>query len=276
MRRIALEHDIAPAVLPPSPPQLARPELRMKAVLALGLLVALATMLEAQQPARFPPDSLVNTQVIPRGTPVAQVIGMMRDFAGNLGVRCQFCHVGQEGVPLARFDFVSDDKRTKQVARQMMLMVQEINRRLDTIPGRPASAVRVTCATCHRGTSRPIPLSQLVADDAIAAGADSAIRAYRALRTRHYGRDAYDFGELSLSAAALRVARAARHDDAIALIRLNEEFFPRSAGVQVARGDVLLLRSDSAGAAAAFRAALARDSTNVDARSRLRDIGVQP
>ncbi len=248
----------------------------MKALLALVPLVALATVGEAQQPGRFPPESLVNTHVLPRTTPMTQVVGTMRDFASHLGVRCEFCHVGQQGMPLAQFDFASDDKRTKLVARQMMLMVEEINRRLDTIPARPASAVRVTCATCHRGVSRPMPLAQLIADDAIAAGADSAVRSYRALRARYHGRAAYDFGELSLNTAARRVAQSSRHDDALALIRLNEEFFPQSPGVQVTRGNVLLMRSDTAGAATAFRAALARDSTNFDARSRLRDIGRQP
>src|SRR5512145_2909565 len=99
-----------------------------------GLAVAaLPCQLTAQPAGRWPPDSLRNVQVIPRTTPVIQVIGMMRNFAGDLGVRCQFCHVGEEGMPLERFDFANDEKRTKKVARQMMLMVEEINRRVDTI-----------------------------------------------------------------------------------------------------------------------------------------------
>ena len=65
----------------------------------LGSLLIPATLL-AQPPGKFPPDSLVNTRVIPRSTPVIEVIGMMRNFAGDLGVRCQFCHVGEEGMPL--------------------------------------------------------------------------------------------------------------------------------------------------------------------------------
>jgi len=51
-----------------------------------------------------------------------QVVGMMRNFAGALGVRCHFCHVGQEGQPLGQFDFAKDEKRTKLTARQMMRM----------------------------------------------------------------------------------------------------------------------------------------------------------
>src|SRR5882762_9437419 len=100
------------------------------------LLAALAVpaALRAQAPGKFPPDSLVNVKVIPKNTPVMQVVGMMRNFAGALGVRCPFCHVGQEGQPLAQFDFAKDEKRTKLTARQMMRMVEEINRRLDTLP----------------------------------------------------------------------------------------------------------------------------------------------
>ena len=229
----------------------------------------------AAQTGKFPPDSLINTHVIPHNTPVPQVVAMMRDFAGNLGVRCQFCHVG-EGNALAQFDFASDQKRTKVVARQMMLMVQEVNRRIDTLPGRPDPMMKVTCATCHRGTSRPIPLDQLVGNDAVGAGADSAIRAYRALRTRYYGRDAYDFGEQSLIGASRRAAQAGKQEAALALLAVNEEFFPNSSASAVARANVFLVRNDTASAVAALRAALARDSTSTDARGRLRQLGQQP
>jgi hypothetical protein len=241
----------------------------------LFLLIAVSA-LPAQAPGKFPPDSLVNTKVIPRSTPPIQVVGMMRNFAGALGVRCQFCHVGEEGLPLERFDFASDEKRTKLVAREMMRMVQEVNRRLDSLPGRTTPAVEVTCVTCHRGVSRPVPLVTVLTDAAAAAGADSAIRAYRALRARYYGRDAYDFGEFSLNAAAFRVARAGKPDDGLALLRANEEFFPRSSTLSVFRGNIQLMRGDTTAAAAAFREAIKRDSTNAEARGRFRDIGRRP
>jgi len=238
--------------------------------------VFFASAVGAQAPGRWPPDSLVNTQVIPHSAPVIQVIGMMRNFAGNLGVRCQFCHVGEEGMPLERFDFAKDEKRTKLVARQMMRMVQEINRRLDTLPGRTTPGLQVTCATCHRGVSRPVPLATLISDVAQAAGADSAIRAYRALRARYYGSDAYDFSEFSLNSAAFRLGRAGRFDDALAVLRLNEELFPRSSGMYVFRGNINLMRGDTTAAATAFREAIRRDTTNGEAKGRLRDIGQRP
>jgi hypothetical protein len=200
----------------------------------------------------------------------------MRNFAGGLGVRCQFCHVGEEGQPLERFDFAKDDKRTKLVARQMMRMVQEINRRLDTIPGRTSPGLQVTCATCHRGVSRPVPLATLLSDAGTAFGADSAVRAYRALRQRYYGRDAYDFSESSLNGAALRLAQSKKFDEAFALLRLNEETFPAAASTYVFRGNVNLMRGDTTAAAVAFREAVRRDSTNREALGRLRDIGQKP
>lgn len=244
-------------------------------------LVGLAVLvfpsrLSAQAPNRWPPDSLVNVQVFPRTTPVTEVVGAMRNIAFGLGVRCQFCHVGEEGMPLERFDFAKDEKRTKLIARQMMRMVQEINRRLDTIPGRTSAGLQVSCVTCHRGLSRPLPLATLITDAALAAGADSAIRAYRGLRERYYGRDAYDFGETSLNTAAFRLGRAGKYDDAFALLRLNEEMFPSSSGMYVFRGNISLMKGDTAAAVAAFREAVRRDPSNGEARGRLQAIGRQP
>ena len=253
------------------------PSTRCRRLLAPLLVAALAaTAPLAAQAGRFPPDSLINTKVIPRGTPVLQVIGMMRNFTGYLGVRCVYCHVGTEGRPIDEVDFASDEKRTKRTARQMMLMVEEINRRVDTLPERADSSLRVTCGTCHRGVSRPVPLSALIQDVAQSAGADSAVRAYRALRQRYYGRDAYDFGEPSLNVAAFRLGRAGKFAEAFGLLDLNEMLFPGSSGMSVFRGNILLMQGDTARAAAAFREAVRRDPENEEAKGRLRSIGQRP
>ena len=242
------------------------------AVAATLLPIALG----AQAPGKWPPDSLLNLQVLPKNASPTQVWGNMRNIAGGLGVECTFCHVGAAGAPLERIDFASDEKRNKLVARQMMRMVQEVNRRLDSLPGKPTPAVTVTCVTCHRGVSRPVPLANIIAEVATAAGADSAIRTYRALRERHYGRDAYDFGELSLNSAAFRVARAGKTDDALALLRVNEQLFPNTAALSIIRGNVYLMRADTAAAADAFREAIRREPANDEARGRLQAIGRRP
>jgi tetratricopeptide (TPR) repeat protein len=114
-----------------------------------------------------------------------------------------------------------------------------------------------------------------VSDVALSAGTDSAIKTYHALRDRYYGRDAYDFGEPSLNEAAFRLARAGKFDEALALLKLNEEQFPKTSSTYVFRGNVLLLRADTNAAADAFREAIRRDTTNFEARQRLRAIGRQ-
>lgn len=240
------------------------------------LVVCISSVTSAQPAGKFPPDSLINTKVIPHSTPVIEVVGTMRNFTSALGVRCQFCHVGREGQPLEQFDFASDQKRNKLVARQMMRMVAEVNRRLDTIPERGQPPVTATCMTCHRGVSRPIPLSALVQDVTVTAGADSAVRAYKALRARYYGRDAYDFSEPSLNIAAFRTARAGKPDEALALLRYNEELFPNSSAMAVFKGNIQLMKGDTAAAEASFRDAIRRDSTNAEARGRLKAIGRTP
>ena len=261
----------------------------MKTLLfTFGCVVTWGTL--PAQTGHFPPDSLINVKVIARTTPVLQVIGTMRNITSALGVRCPFCHVGQEGQPLDSFDFAKDEKHTKLIARQMLAMVAEINRRLDTLPKhadehaehehaeheQEGPKIQVTCMTCHRGVTRPVPLETLIEETATSAGADSAIRLYRALRQRYFGRAAYDFGEPSLNIAAFRLGRAGKYDEAFALLRLNEELFPGSSGMYVFRGNILLMRGDTAAAAGAFREAIRRDTTNAEAKGRLKAVGGRP
>jgi hypothetical protein len=241
--------------------------------LITGLLLGVASVTSAQAPGKFPPDSLINVKVIPRSTPVADVVGTMRNFTSALGVRCQFCHVGREGQPLAEFDFASDQKRNKLVARQMMRMLADINARLDTLPERGHPEVTATCATCHRGVSRPVPLFSLIQDAAVAVSADSAIAAYETLRKRYYGRDAYDFSEPALNIAAFRTARAGKPDEALKLLSYNEKLYPNSSALSVFKGNIQLMKGDTTAAEASFREAIRRDSTNNEARGRLQAIG---
>ncbi len=94
------------------------------APLILGIALLL-TPCAAQ--AQFPPDSFTNLQVLPEDIGTRQLIGTMRSFALGLGVRCTFCHVGEEGQPLATYDFAADDKPQKLKAREMVRMVRSIN-----------------------------------------------------------------------------------------------------------------------------------------------------
>ena len=121
------------------------------------LLVFAAQDPPPQPPPPWRPPQPTNLQVLPKDTPPADVVRMMRSFTQALGVRCPYCHVG-EGNDLSKFDFASDEKEHKNIARTMLRMTREINDRhlagfpADRLAGTPA----VTCYTCHRGTTKPL------------------------------------------------------------------------------------------------------------------------
>ena len=124
----------------------------------IGVVVVLAAIVAAPLSAQgtFPPASFKNLQVLPKDATARVVVTTMKGFANNLGVRCQFCHVGKEGLPLEEFDFVSDVIAQKNTARAMMRLTADINKQLDAaMPRASAAEPRVTCITCHRGRSTP-------------------------------------------------------------------------------------------------------------------------
>lgn len=85
------------------------------------------------------------------GMPDSQLIPVMNYMSASLGVRCNFCHVNNSG----QWDFTSDEKEEKQVARKMITMVIDLNKA--SFRGNP----EVNCYTCHRGRTQPqgiIPL----------------------------------------------------------------------------------------------------------------------
>lgn len=94
-----------------------------------------------------------NLQVLSPNITREQLLATMRTFTRGLGVGCAHCHVnnGTEAEP--EFDFASDAKHEKDVARQMLIMTRQINE--DHISRVNVYGASVTCMTCHRG--RPIP-----------------------------------------------------------------------------------------------------------------------
>ena len=123
-------------------------------LIMVTMFAAASGSLEARQ--KFPPDKFANLQIFPKDTSPGVVINAMKGFTRALGVRCQFCHVGEEGLPLEKFDFVADTKPEKQTARMMIRMVGEINGQITkAMPDAPAEGYQVTCFTCHRGAQHP-------------------------------------------------------------------------------------------------------------------------
>ncbi|MDQ6653774.1 MAG: c-type cytochrome [Acidobacteriota bacterium] len=95
------------------------------------------------------------------GLPESQLIPVMNYIGASLGVKCTFCHVNKEG----KWDFVSDEKPEKGTAREMIQMVQGINKA--NFRGNPA----IGCYTCHRGSTSPARSIQLPHPQATPAAA---------------------------------------------------------------------------------------------------------
>jgi hypothetical protein len=85
------------------------------------------------------------------GLPQSQLIPVMNFFSASLGVRCNFCHVNNNGV----WAFDSDEKPEKGTAREMITMVLNINK--SAFKG----GMEVSCYTCHRGARNPTSLPPL-------------------------------------------------------------------------------------------------------------------
>lgn len=91
-----------------------------------------------------------NIQVL-TGLPQSQLVPVMNYMGSSLGVKCTFCHVKNGD----KWDFVSDAKPEKGSAREMIKMVQGINK--GSFKGNPA----IGCFTCHRGSEHPARVPQL-------------------------------------------------------------------------------------------------------------------
>src|SRR5262245_2455173 len=237
---------------------LSRLTIRMCAVTLLaGVPVAGAV---AQLPAK--PENL---QVLPKDMPTDTVVAVMRGFAMSLGVRCPFCHVertpaagpaaaggapaqpaagapggGGGGGPFANFDFKSDEKDHKKIARIMMKMVDSVNTHfLASIPNRDDPATNVNCYTCHRGLTKPGTNEAVLLTTTTRTGVDSAIARYRFLRN-DMASGKYNFTEQPVTEAAAKLSAQGKYDDAIKLLQMNQEFYPNSVNVDFALAEAYI------------------------------------
>jgi tetratricopeptide (TPR) repeat protein len=109
-----------------------------------------------------------------------------------------------------------------------------------------------------------------------AAGADSAEALYRALRTRYYGRAAYDFGEVPLADVGGALRARGKMADALRFYVLNTEMTPTSAFAFRQAADAQLAAGDTAAAIRSFQKALAINPNDRQAKGALDKLGSKP
>jgi len=117
-------------------------------VVALIGCIAALTVDGQQAPEEKPlmAEQVFKNIKVMKGIPVGEFMDTMGFFAASLGLNCVFCHVSES---LENWDKFAEDVPRKNVARQMILMVNEINK--SHFGGRRA----LTCYSCHRGAEYP-------------------------------------------------------------------------------------------------------------------------
>lgn len=222
------------------------------------------------------PDKFENLQYFPKDITRDSLVQFMRGFSLTLGVRCQYCHAGGDGVSFRGVTFASDEKPAKRKARYMLRMRDSINMTLLAgLPDRRSPPVTVACVTCHRGLAVPATLEQTLNRTIAASGIDSAVSQYRRLR-RNMESGTYDFSEWSINEMARRLGEAGKTAEAIAMLELNQEFNPASADIDFGIGELNLQRGEKDKAIARYRATLQKNAQYQRARARLTELGATP
>jgi len=240
-----------------------------RSIIALTALIVLATALPT---AAQIPDEFTNLKMLPKDISKRELVNIMRNWAGALGVRCNFCHVAKDPTDLASYDFASDDKDEKRASRVMMEMAGAINKTYLPKLEHEGDA-RVSCITCHHGVPEPQTIDNVVADIMKKDGLDEAVAKYRGLREEYYGRAAYDFSAGPLNALAERVAQEGKDvENAISIVKLNIEFNPDDAPSHLLLGQLYQAAGDKAAAIASIEKSLELDPENQWAKGLLEKI----
>jgi tetratricopeptide (TPR) repeat protein len=222
------------------------------------------------------PDNPKNIQVLPKDWPGKRLQPVMIGFTRALGVRCSYCHIGEEGKPLSTYDFASDENPNKDRAREMLRMLGDINDHLKKIQPSGDKRVNMWCHTCHHGRPRPMTLDEELAEQYRTKGLPAALDDYAELKKKFYGRSAYDFGEGSLNTFGYALLESKDSTSAIQVFKLNAASFPDSANVWDSLGEAYMKAGDAKNAQLNYEKALTLDPNNRNAKEMLKKLKESP
>jgi tetratricopeptide (TPR) repeat protein len=232
----------------------------------LTVLLALSTALLAQIPDKF-----TNLQTLPKEISKSELVGIMRKYAGDLGVRCGFCHVGGDPNTLQGVNFASDESDKKKTTRLMIRMVQSINQDQLTKLGKKPSP-QVSCVTCHRRNSDPRTIDALLAESIKKDGTEPAIAMYNKLKAENYGNGKYDFSDLPLNVVGESLLDSGKVKEATAILELDAELNPLSDWGRYLLGVAHATGGEKEKARADFQKVLELNPKNAMAKKRLEDL----
>jgi hypothetical protein len=108
---------------------------------------------QTARPPRGPRPNPANIKALPKNITGDEVIKVMHQYEGDLGVDCAFCHA--RNPETKRNDFPSDANPVKDKARQMIRMTDDLNTKYLAQLSDRKSTDPITCGTCHRGMEHP-------------------------------------------------------------------------------------------------------------------------
>lgn len=88
-----------------------------------------------------------NLQVLDKTISNDELKKTMEGFAAQLGVKCAFCHVGEE--------YEKDDRKQKTDARRMIRLVMDMKAKKADYFKATVKLTAIQCAMCHRGKPQP-------------------------------------------------------------------------------------------------------------------------
>ncbi len=244
-----------------------------RALLCLFTLLASASTPFAQAQDEWKwPEKPKNLKVLPKDFTGEKLRPIMMGFTRSLGVRCNYCHVGEEGKPLSTYDFVSDKNPNKDRARAMYKMLGSISDQLKDFNSSGEQKVNVWCHTCHQGRPRPTTLEEEMAGQYMKSGVTAAIARYHELREKYYGKGGYDFSERALNGIAYELIKSKDYEGAIAIFRLNAEQYPESPNVWDSLAEGYLAAGNPLLAEIYYKKSLEMDPQNKNAMEQLQKL----
>jgi len=220
------------------------------------LLIIFASFIVGAVKAQIP-DKFTNLQILPKDISKDKLVDIMKSFTHGLGVRCNFCHEGEEGQPLSTYDFASDKKTEKQEARIMMNMTHDINTKyLSELSKFGNDIIKVKCITCHRGAEQPELLEDLLFDKVKKDGIEEAVKTYNNLYEEYYGAFAYDFTDNSLQELVEKLIDENMYDEALTFALINVNKYPDSGTANIGLAEAYESKSDKENAIKFYNKAL--------------------
>ncbi|HMK04994.1 MAG TPA: c-type cytochrome [Ferruginibacter sp.] len=131
-------------------------QLKVIAILAVVICFGIAAI---KPPVN---EDFKNLQVLPKNIHTDTLDKIMESFTIGLKVDCKYCHVSGT---TNKMEYEKDDKPEKEIARLMIRMNMDINKKYfhftDDEKEKDNLTVTqllqpVTCFTCHRGEPRPV------------------------------------------------------------------------------------------------------------------------